>query len=336
MLEEAPDPVVTGPDIDTPRSALSDLSDASTTSALSTSSTSDDAVLVKLFSEIFKEMNKEEQTFYAKKFIEKLQTDATSGLADQLKKQEKCAFDILKKPDTTTACYGVSAKINKQDIRAAYLLMVNEFEFPKKSTSFSLQKLELLSLLIFRNASPKIKDCSFTVDKVSFDDVKFKCTMTSEDKKTKEITFAELHRILVENGICTMLLSTQLKLGKVTKPIYNVTQDVEYNKNRFVFKCDRGGYILMTIIKVDGKMYTTKFELYIDGIKYEWTSISEDMRIYHECDDTKLGPDISAFSTKGGRRRRSKLTKNARKAMKTKKTRKTRRRTAKKNKSRRN
>lgn len=323
-------------------SSRSILSEASTTSASSTSSTSDDAVLIKLFSEIFKEMNNEEQSFYVDKFIEKLDKNT---LKKNLMLYRPCAIEVLKDPFKLKRYCTRAGLVERSDTLPAYIAMIKNFEFPipdPKNPTLSLQKLEHLSLLIFRNIMPTV-DCTFFADNVSFEN--FKCTKTiiGSQGSPSNVELKELQDVLKAKGMLTNALAKQIRLGKITKHTdpFGKADDIKYLKRLFAFNFN-DAIIVMTILDVKGTTYTTKFGLYIpkDGTNYEWTSISEAMRILHACGDTKLDPSISPFFTKeGGRRRRSKLTKKARKARKTRKTRKTRkprRRTTKKNKSRRN
>jgi len=227
--------------------------------------------------------------------------------------------------------------------------MIKDFEFPifdRENPTLSLQKLQHLSLLIFRNVTTTAGECTFFADNVSFEN--FNCTKTTigSNVPPSNVTLTDLQDVLIKKEMLTRVVATQIRLGKIIKPEspFGIADDIKYLKNRFAFKYG-DATIVMTISKVDGTKYTTKFGLYIpeDGTNYyEWTSES-DMRILHACGTNIISPSVSPFfKREGGRRRRSKLTKNARKTRKTrktrkirktKKTRKPRRRISKKNKS---
>jgi hypothetical protein len=372
---------VTGSDYssDTPRSTASTFSTpsdsprsiSSTSSTSSTSLTNDDALLVKLFSEIFNEMNDEEKNFYLTKFCSKLNNTTQNVLKERLMDPTSCGVKVLTNPFQNQFC--TNGPVKKVEILPIYIAMIKDFEFPifdPENPTLSLQKLQHLSLLIFRNVTITAGDCTFFADNVSFENfICTKTTITTKELKpdsklkdastatltelrdalnedgirtTSQATLEELQDVLIKKGMLTRVLATQIRLGKIIKPESGTGYDIKYLKNRFAFKYG-DATIIMTILKVTGTTYTTKFGLYIpeNGTNYEWTSES-DMRILHACGDNKISPSVCPFfktETEGGRRRRSKLTKKARKTRKTRKIRKTRktrkprRRTSKKNKS---
>ena len=335
-------------DVSSVSSNASSLSAASTASiSLPSTSSTDDNALVRIFSEIFNEMNTDEQSFYVDKFIEKLDENGKITLKKKLMQYRPCAIEVLKNPFELKRYCTSAGLVEQSDTLPAYIAMIKNFEFPKpdpKNPTLSLQKLEHLSLLIFKNIMSTVT-CTFFADNVSFEN--FKCTKTIIGSKDppSNIELKELQDVLKANGMLTNALSTQIRLGTITKHMdpFGTADEfkLKYLRRLFAFNFN-DAIIVMTILKTEGTTYTTKFGLYIpkDGTNYEWTSVSNNMRILHACGDNKIDYSISPFFTKeGGRRRRSKLTKNARKARKTRKTRKTRkprRRTTKKNKSRRN